>query len=144
MIGVGAIILRGDEVLLIQRGREPAYGEWSVPGGLVEVGESLADAVRREVLEEVGLDVAVGDLVVVLDRVIHDPEGRVHYHYVLLDFLCAWIEGEPCPASDVMDCAFVSLDGLGKYVMTRGTEEAIRRAFAQREGVLLPAYDPCL
>lgn len=93
LVGVGAIIFRADQVLLIQRGREPSLGRWSVPGGLVEVGESLLDAVKREVMEEVNLEVDVKDVVAVLDRVIKDEGGRVEYHYILVDFLCESVEG---------------------------------------------------
>ncbi|GLI35987.1 NUDIX hydrolase [Desulforhabdus amnigena] len=141
LVGVGAVIFRDDRVLLVQRGKEPSFGKWTVPGGLVELGESLEDAVRREVLEEVGLDVNVEDLVVVLDRVILDNEEKIEYHYVLLDFLCVSSEGEPVPASDVMDCAFVSLNALPEYNLTEGTEQVVRRAFSQAHGVRFPIYD---
>lgn len=132
LVGVGAIIFRQGRILLIQRGREPAFGKWSLPGGLVELGESLRDAVRREVFEEVGVAVEVKELIIALDRVIHDENGRIEYHYVLLDYLCEWIQGEPRPASDVLDCAFVSMDALHTYSLTGGTEEVIRRAFQEQ------------
>lgn len=144
LVGVGAIIFRGDRVLLVQRGKEPSYGKWSVPGGLVEVGESLREAVLREVHEEVGLTVAVRDLVVALDRVIRDQTGRIEYHYILLDFLCEGQEGEPSPDSDALDCRFVPIDSLGQYEMTRGTEGAIRRAYALAQGTPQPTYDAAL
>ncbi len=144
MVGVGAIIFRRDRVLLIKRGREPAYGMWSVPGGLVEVGESLREAVRREVLEEVGLDVEVRDLVAALDRVILDEQGRIEYHYILLDFICESEEGNPAAASDVLDCSFAAVDSLSQYSMTEGTEQVIRRAFDYTEGKVHPTYDPFL
>ena len=135
LLGVGAIIFSGDSVLLAQRGREPSYGKWSIPGGLVELGEGLHDAVLREVREEVGLDVRVGDLVAALDRVILDETRKIEYHYVLLDFICECEEGTPLPSSDVRDCAYVSLDALGEYPMTEGTENVIRRAYLRtREG----------
>ncbi|NLI81197.1 MAG: NUDIX hydrolase [Deltaproteobacteria bacterium] len=142
LVGVGAIIFREDSVLLVQRGREPSYGKWSIPGGAVELGESLHHAVSREVLEEVGLEVAVRDLVVALDRVIRDQRGEIEYHYVLLDFLCEWKGGEPAPASDVLNCAFVSLKDLSRYHLTDGTEKVIRRAFYQNRESLHPVYDP--
>ena len=144
MVGVAAVIFRNDRVLLVQRGREPAYGKWSLPGGLVEVGESLAVAVSREVREEVGLEVDVKDLVAALDRVILDGAGEIEYHYILLDFICESSAGEPRPASDALDCAFVSLDDLHNYSLTRGTEEVIRRAFAQSRDVCHSVYDPDL
>jgi 8-oxo-dGTP diphosphatase len=142
LVGVGAIIFRDDCVLLVQRGREPSYGKWSIPGGLVELGESLEGAVRREVSEEVGLDVSVGDLVVALDRVIRDADGKIEYHYILLDFVCKSEEGTPHPSSDALNCAFVPIDDLGRYVMTEGTEKVIRRVYSENRGNRNRVYDP--
>jgi len=144
MVGVGAILFRGREVLLVQRGREPSYGKWSIPGGLVELGENLRDAVEREVREESGLEVEVEDLAVALDRVILDEDGRIEYHYVLLDFLCRWMGGEPRAATDALQCRFVSLDALSGYSLTQGTEEAIRRVYRVTRGKHERVYDPDL
>ena len=144
LVGVGAVIFRKDCVLLVQRGREPSYGKWSLPGGLVELGESLEEAVRREVREEVGLDVCVGDLVVALDRVLRDSDGGIEFHYVLLDFLCVGDAGDPVPASDVLDCAFVALSDLASYALVRGTEEVVERGRALMEGVRFPVYEVSL
>jgi 8-oxo-dGTP diphosphatase len=126
--GVGAIIFRGSEVLLVKRGRPPAAGKWSIPGGLVELGESLDAAVCREVLEEAGLEVRAIDLVAALDRVILDSEGRIEYHYILLDFLCEIVGGTLGAGTDADECRFVAVDDLGRYDMTRGTEQVIRSA----------------
>jgi mutator protein MutT len=132
MAGVGAIVIRGGEVLLIKRGRPPALGKWSIPGGLVELGESLEAAIRREVLEESGLEVQVVDLVAALDRVIPDRKGQIEYHYILLDFLCeAPSSGAPKAGTDAEECRFVPIGDLRSYDMTEGTEEVIRRAFEQ-------------
>ncbi len=144
MVGVGAIIFRGREVLLVQRGREPSYGKWSIPGGLVELGENLRDAVEREVREESGLEVEVEDLAVTLDRVILDENRRIEYHYVLLDFLCRWKGGEPRAATDVLRCEFVSLDALSGYSLTQGTEKAVRRVYRLSLGERQRIYDPDL
>ena len=138
--GVGAIVFRGTEVLLIKRGSPPALGKWSIPGGLVELGESLEAAVRREVMEEVGLEVKVIDLVAALDRVIFDPNGRIEYHYILLDFLCEVVSGHPDAASDADECRFVALEDLRLYDMTRGTEEVIKRAFEKAKSLGIPVY----
>jgi mutator protein MutT len=138
------VVVDGDRVLLVRRGREPAYGLWSVPGGLVELGESLEQAVRREVAEETAISVQVLDLVMVLDRVIPDRNGRIEYHYVLVDFLCRYEEGEPCAGTDVIECAFVSLDRLGNLQLTPGTEGLIRQAWAQAHGISAPKYQPRL
>jgi len=141
MVGVGAVVFKGNTVLLVRRGKEPAYGEWSLPGGLAELGETLEQALRREILEETGIRVLVKDLVAALDRVILDREGKIEYHYILLDFLCEWESGEPAAASDAMDCAFVGLDDLPRYSLTRSAEDVIRRAFAQRQGGHFPIYE---
>lgn len=141
LVGVGAIIFNGNKVLLVKRGQKPALGKWSIPGGLVELGENLDSAVRREVLEEVGLDVRVKDLVAALDRVIRDEQGRIEYHYVLLDFICEWVHGEPKAATDADECLFVSLEDLRQFNMTTGTEEVIRRAFDRAKQTGYPVYD---
>ncbi|MDR3570121.1 MAG: NUDIX hydrolase [Syntrophobacteraceae bacterium] len=142
LTGVGAILFRETEVVLVKRGRPPAAGKWSLPGGLVELGESLDSAVRREVLEETGLAVRTLDLVAALDRVIFDKEGRIEYHYILLDFLCEVVGGELEAGSDADQCRFVPVEELGRYDMTRGTKQVIRnalgRAAALRE--LPPVY----
>ncbi len=139
--GVGAIIFRGEEVLLVRRGRQPALGKWSIPGGLVELGESLETSVRREVLEEVGLEIKVIDLVAALDRLIFDEQGRLEYHYILLDFLCEILSGNPTAASDADECRFVPIKDLCGYDMTRGTEEVIKRAFERAKSLGSPIYD---
>ena len=138
--GVGAIIFRGTEVLLVKRGQPPALGKWSIPGGLVELGESLEASVRREVLEEVGLEVEAIDLVAALDRVILDGDGRIEYHYILLDFLCEVLGGTLNAGSDADECRFVAMDELGLLDMTRGTEEVIRRAFEKAGNLGLRVY----
>jgi 8-oxo-dGTP diphosphatase len=142
MVGVAAIIFRAEEVLLVQRGREPAYGQWSLPGGLVKVGEELHQAVRREVLEEVGLQVEVMDVVAVLDRILYDREGRIEYHYVLVDFLCGFMDGVPAPASDVLDCRFVPISLLSQVPLTRGTADVIASALQTVQGAHPPIYGP--
>lgn len=144
MVGVGAIIFRGAQVLLVRRGREPALGKWSLPGGLVELGESMERAVRREVLEETGLEVQVGGLLVALDRIIFDERHKIQYHYVLLDFLCHYTCGEPAAGSDVTACGFVPLVDLSSYPLTEGTERVIRQAFSARNLPMHPTYDPSL
>jgi ADP-ribose pyrophosphatase YjhB (NUDIX family) len=140
--GVGAIIFRGTEVLLVKRGRPPALGKWSIPGGLVELGESMEASVRREVLEEVGLEVRVIDLVAALDRVIFDGDGRIEYHYILLDFLCEVLGGSLNAGSDADECRFVPMDELRLLDMTRGTEEVIRQAFEKVGNLGLKIYYP--
>lgn len=142
LVGVGAVIFRREQVLLIRRGASPGYGQWTLPGGLVEVGESLHEAVRREMNEEVGLDVRVIELSTALDRVLYDDEGQIEYHYVLLDFLCESSDGEPAASSDALECAFVSLEDLDSYTLLRGAREVIRRAFDLLKGRRTPVYQP--
>jgi ADP-ribose pyrophosphatase YjhB (NUDIX family) len=99
LVGVGAVIVQEGRVLLVQRGREPMKGRWTIPGGLIEIGESLLDAVVRETREETGLEVEPVELVELLDR-IHREEGRVRYHYVIADYLCRVVGGTLAAADD--------------------------------------------
>lgn len=125
--GVGAVIVRGGgEVLLIRRGQEPLKGEWSLPGGAVELGETLEEAVRREVLEETGLVVEPVGIVQAFDRIARDAEGRVRYHYVLVDFLCRVTGGSLACASDAMEARWAGLGELD--ILTPLTIEVIRKA----------------
>ncbi len=140
--GVGAIIFRDAQVLLVKRGRPPALGKWSIPGGLVELGESLEASVRREVVEEVGLEVRVIDLVAALDRVILDQDGRIEYHYILLDFLCEVEGGNLNAGTDADECRFVPIKDLNRYDMTHGTEEVIQRAFEKAQDSSVKVYYP--
>ena len=95
LVGVGAIIIEQDRVVLVKRGHPPLAGTWSIPGGVLEMGETLRQAVAREALEETGLTVNVGQLLGVYDRIVRDADERIRYHYVLIDFLCRRIAGEP-------------------------------------------------
>jgi len=128
IVGVGAIVVDGDGVLLVKRGRPPLHGEWSVPGGAVEVGETLSAAVQREVLEETGLVVSVGPVVEVLDRIHTDGEGRVEYHYVLIDYLCSVVGGDLGAGSDALDAVWVAPGRLGEYAVQPVTVAVIHRA----------------
>lgn len=130
LVGVGALVVEGGRVLLVQRGRAPGQGKWSIPGGLVDVGEPLEAAVRREVAEECGLRVRVHGLVGFLDRIIRDAEGRVRYHYVLLDFLATPEGGELRPGSDAMAVRWVGPDEIPGLPVTEGLEAMVRRALA--------------
>ena len=141
MVGVGAAVLRGDQVLIVQRGSQPAYGLWSVPGGLVELGESLHEAIRREIREETGLEIEIVDVVAVLDRVIPDHKGQVEYHYVLIDFLCRCEMGEPLPGSDALACRFVSLADLPRYPLTSGSLAVIHKAMSLDQHNQMPVYE---
>ncbi len=139
LVGVGAVIFQGEEVLLVRRGQEPAKGSWSLPGGLVEVGEGLEAAIKREVLEETGLTVEVLGITAVLERIYRDAEDNIPYHYVLIDFACDYLSGEVTPASDITAARFVSLDKLADFALAGLTDEIIRRALEQKKtGAFLP------
>jgi 8-oxo-dGTP diphosphatase len=128
IVGVGAVIVSDDRVLLVRRANEPMKGEWSLPGGAVEVGETLQAAVVREVLEETGLEIEVGPVVEVLDRIRLDPGRRVAYHYVLIDYLCRPTGGSLACASDAEDVAWASVHELADYRVAESAVSVIRKA----------------
>lgn len=103
IVGVGAVIVRGDQVLLILRANEPSQGRWSIPGGTVELGETLAQAATREVGEECQLEVEIGDVLSVFDLIQRDDRGRIRYHYVLIDLAARYVSGEPVAGTDALD-----------------------------------------
>jgi 8-oxo-dGTP diphosphatase len=133
LVGVGAAIFRGEEVLLVRRGQEPAKGSWSLPGGLVELGEGLEAALKREIWEETGLVVRILGVSAVLERIYRDDDDHIPYHYVLIDFACDYLSGEVRPASDITAARFVSLNGLDDFPLASHTARVIRRAWEQRE-----------
>jgi ADP-ribose pyrophosphatase YjhB (NUDIX family) len=128
LVGVGAVVVDGARVLLVRRGRPPALGRWSLPGGLVEVGEPLEAAVRREVAEECGLAVEIHGLVGVVDRIVRDADGRVRYHYVLLDYLARPTAGHVRAGSDAAAVQWCPAGELGGLDLTEGLESMVRRA----------------
>ena len=126
---VGAIVFRGSAVLLVQRAKPPAQGKWSIPGGVVQLGETLEEAVIREFREEVQLEVRPLQVGKVLDRIHRDAAGQVYYHYVIIDYLCEPVQGEPRPASDARAAAYFEVSNLDSVDMTEGTAEVIREVF---------------
>jgi len=140
IVGVAAVVIEGERVVLVRRGRPPAYGEWSLPGGAVELGETLQEAVEREVREEIGLQAEVMELVAVLDRIFLDTEGQVQYHYVLVDFLCRKTGGRMHASSDVISCVQVPFAALAGYKLTEETREVINRAYQRFNGGTPPIY----
>ena len=115
LVGIGIIVLRGDSLLLVRRGRPPAEGRWSLPGGGQELGETAEAAARRELMEETGLEVGAMRLVGHADSIHLGPDGRVQFHYTILDFAAAWREGEPVAGGDVLDALFAPLNRLADY-----------------------------
>ena len=135
VVGVGAIVIdQAGRVLLVKRAQEPLKGRWSLPGGMVELGEALPEAVAREVLEETGLTVTVGPLVEVLDRIYRDPDGRVAYHYVLLDYLCRPVGGTLGAGTDAADAVCAPPDALDRFGIVATTRAVIDRAVAMGLG----------
>lgn len=134
VVGVGAVIIDNGRVLLIKRGSPPLLGEWSLPGGVVEVGETLRSAAEREAREETGLIVKASEVLDVLDRIVLDRDqagGRVHYHYVLIDFLCAVRGGELCAGGDAAAAEWAREDELDKFKLEKPALEIIAKAFAR-------------
>lgn len=136
LVGVAGIVYEKGKVLLIKRGSEPGKGEWNIPGGLVEVGERLKDAVAREIREETGLEVIVEILLDVSDRIIRDPEGRVKYHYVLLDYLCRVAGGEIVAASDAADARWVTNNQLIHMELPDPIRKVLKKAGEITHGFL--------
>jgi 8-oxo-dGTP diphosphatase len=114
----------------VERGREPLKGWWSLPGGVVELGETLEDAIRREVQEETGLLVEIERMFEIFERIMRDAAGKPEYHYVLIDYLCRVSEGDLAPGDDVSATRWVAQQDLSEYRLTEGTLDVIERAFA--------------
>ena len=125
--------MSGDKILLVRRANPPMQGEWSLPGGLVETGETTREAVKREILEETGLEIEPVRLVEVFERILRDGEGRIEYHFVLLDYLCRVTSGEAHAASDVTQVRWAKLDELTALAVAPETCEVIRKAFLWSE-----------
>src|SRR5574337_134276 len=131
ILAVGAAVVKDGKVLLVLRGREPGRGLWSLPGGVVLSGETLRSAVVRELREECGIDVAVAETAEVVERMVPDTEGRLQYHYVILDYRARWLRGELTASEEIEDARWVEPDRLDQYRMTRGTADVIRRLLAR-------------
>jgi ADP-ribose pyrophosphatase YjhB (NUDIX family) len=140
LVGVGGVVIEKDRVLLVRRGTEPLRGRWSIPGGLLEAGETLVEAVTRELQEETGLTVRAVELIEALDRIFTEPvadpaaarvaPAKPRYHYVILDYLCEKIAGEPRAGGDVTDVALASEDELPAYSLSADTQRILCKAFA--------------
>lgn len=159
LVGVGGVVIDQDRVLLVRRAREPALGEWTIPGGLLEVGETLAAGVERELREETGLIVRAVELIEALERIFSDSgeirsgpdaprvdsgsqevrrtlgiRARPRYHYVILDYLCERVSGEPAISAEISDLAFVREEDLASYALTPAATRVLHKAFAMARG----------
>jgi ADP-ribose pyrophosphatase YjhB (NUDIX family) len=132
LVGVGALILRRDRILMAQRGKQPLKGWWSLPGGALEIGESLANAVQREVREETGLEIEPISVFEIFERIIRDANGAPEYHYVLIDYLCRVTGGNLAPGDDVCAVEWVRRRDLPGLQITEGTLGVIEKAFRKR------------
>ena len=140
LVGVGGVVIRGDRVLLIKRGTEPLKDQWSIPGGMLELGEGLTEGAKRELKEETGLDVEPLGVIAVFDRIVRQTRrqgsspagnrGRVRYHYVIIDYLCRLKGGKLAPASDVIDARWVRRQDLAPYTLTEMATSVVMQAFA--------------
>ena len=140
VVGVGGVVILDGRALLIRRGSEPLKGQWSIPGGTLELGETLVEAVRRELREETALDVRVLELIEVFERIFPDADAnpssspavppRPQYHFVIVDYLCEAVAGSPRAGSDVTDVALVNEEGLPAYNLTPSATRVVRKAFA--------------
>lgn len=130
VVGVAAVVLHNNQVLLVQRGREPGKGSWGLPGGVLELGETLAEGVRREVQEECGVAIEVGPVVGVFEPMLRDAEGRLRFHYVVIDYLARYVSGEPRPSDDADDARWMDIAALDSLPMRSETKEIIRRGKA--------------
>lgn len=130
-LGCGAIVRRGDAVLLVKRGRPPRAGQWAIPGGRVLAGESLREAAEREVLEETGISIRATEMVYQLEYIEHDESGRLAFHYVVLDYAGEYLGGEPLAGDDAAAAAWVRFDELAELPVTDSTHEALHTLFPQ-------------
>jgi ADP-ribose pyrophosphatase YjhB (NUDIX family) len=131
IVGIGVVVLKPGAVLLVRRGKPPNMGAWSLPGGAQEVGETAEDAARRELLEETGVTVGPLTLAANVDTIRRDAAGRVQYHYTIIDFAAAWLDGEPIAGTDVSEAIWAPLDGLDAYALWTEAHRVI--AIARRQ-----------
>jgi ADP-ribose pyrophosphatase YjhB (NUDIX family) len=138
MVGVGGVVIQDGRALLIRRGSEPLKGEWSIPGGMLEIGETLVKGVERELREETGLTVRVIELIEIFERISHaevpgapdGPHARPQYHFVIVDYLCEVVSGAPVAGSDVTDLAFAAEDELSRFNLTPTATRIFKKAFS--------------
>ncbi|HVB56960.1 MAG TPA: NUDIX domain-containing protein [Candidatus Acidoferrales bacterium] len=129
VVGVGGVVILGGRVLLVRRGKPPLEGEWSIPGGMLELGETLLEGVQRELAEETAVEVRVLDLIEVFERISFDAAGLPKYHFVVLDYLCEVIRGDARAGSDVTEVAWTTDSELSRYALAPAAKRVIQKAF---------------
>lgn len=134
LVGVGAVIVEGDRVVLVRRAAEPMAGEWSIPGGLLELGETMRAGAAREALEETGLQVEAGEVLEVLDRIVPDANGKPRFHYVLIDFLCRRVAGELRAGGDAAEARWAQEADLASLGVAEAAVKIIRKGLSQGAG----------
>jgi ADP-ribose pyrophosphatase YjhB (NUDIX family) len=139
ILGVGALIFDGSRILLVQRGKQPLLDYWSLPGGAVETGERLEDALQREVLEETALTVNVNQIAVIFERIMPDTAGTCEYHYVLVDFYCTILSGNPVAGDDSKDVGWFEIADLANLQLTEGTRAVVEGCSSKGSGHLYVA-----
>jgi ADP-ribose pyrophosphatase len=128
---VGVVVRKDNRVLIVRRGHAPSYGEWSLPGGVIELGERAQDAARREIREECDLDVEIVKVLDVVDRIVRDVASRIQYHYVIIEFLAEYRGGELRAASDSLDARWVSEPELTTYRLNPQVEALLRQGLVE-------------
>ncbi len=132
LVGVGAVIVRDRHVVIVQRATEPLQGQWSIPGGALEIGETLRQCAAREALEETGLHVEAVDVLDVFDSIYRDPDGRCRYHYVLIDFFCRVVGGELKAGGDAAQAKWITAEELAQMPITETAAKVIRKALQRQ------------
>lgn len=126
--GVGVVVRKDDAVLVIQRGNPPRRGDWGIPGGAVELGETWREAAQREVREECGIEITLGDVIDAVDMIFRDDDGRVQYHYTLVDFVADYVGGDLHAASDILDARWLPLSEVSTFELPEMTRKVIEKA----------------
>lgn len=129
VVGVGGVVITDGRALLIRRGHAPLEGQWSIPGGTLEVGETIVEGIRRELEEETGIEVHVLELIEVFERIFRDEDGKVQYHFVILDYLCEMAGGSARAGGDVVDVAWAGEGELAKFELTEAATRVLKKAF---------------
>jgi 8-oxo-dGTP diphosphatase len=135
ILAVGGVVISDGRALLVKRGHPPLEGQWSIPGGTLELGETLTEGVRRELAEETGIEVRVLDLIEVFERILHDETGKIQYHFVIVDYLCEIVSGQPRAGSDVVNLAWAAEGKLETFLLTPTATRVIRKAFEMARGL---------